>query len=138
MKLMASRVRSCEGGFTIVSALIAVVLLSIAVVALSGTTVYMLSLQTEASTRSTAAGLAAGYMEVVKTRDTSTLASESAANVDELGAISASGKFIRELIVGPGPAPNSKFVTINVLYPRGRSTMGDVELVTIIYEGVGQ
>ena len=134
----AQAVLSSERGFSLLTVLIAVVLVSVAVVALSGTTVYVLSMQTESTTRSTAAGIAAAYMEEVKTRPVATLASESELAVDETGRVNtAQLDFMRELVVEAGPAPKSKLITIRVRYPRGRSRMGRVELVTIIYEGVG-
>ena len=123
-------------GFSLLSVLIAMVLVSVAVVALSGTTVYVLSLHTESNVRTTAVGIAAAYMEDVKTRDVGSLASEEEVNVNEVGEANASGSFVRALSVVAGPAPKSKLVKVTVRYPRGRSSMGKVELVTIIYEGV--
>ncbi len=125
-----------ESGFTILSVLVAVVLIGVAVVALSGTTVYVLSLQTEAGVRSTSAGLASAYMEAVKTRRMVALVSEPDTQINELGEVDETGVFVRRLTVGLGPAPRSKLVTVTVLYPRGMTGMGKVELVTIIYEGV--
>ncbi|UCC71229.1 MAG: hypothetical protein JSV86_12645 [Gemmatimonadota bacterium] len=135
MKQAAQRGRS-ERGFSLLTVLIAIVLVSVAVVALSGTTVYVLSLRTESGVRATATGIAASYMEEVKTRRVLALASESGANVDELGDVDTAGQFVRSLIVAQGPVPNSKLLTITVLYPRGRAQMGKVELVTIVYEGL--
>ena len=133
----AGSILASKRGFTLLTVLIAVVLVSVAVVALSGTTVYVLSMQTESTTRSTAAGIAAAYMEEVKTRPVAALASEGQTAVDDVGRVNAGAAFLRELIVVPGPVPKSKLVTVRVLYPRGRSRMGKVEFVTIIYEGVG-
>jgi Tfp pilus assembly protein PilV len=135
MKMM-TQPASCERGFSILTVLIAIVLVSVAAVALSGTTVYVLSLQTESTVRSTATGLAAAYMETVKTRRVVSLGSEAEANVNEVGELAAEGDFVRSLTVASGPVPRSKLVTITVKYPRGRAKMGQVELVTIVYEGV--
>ncbi len=132
------RLLASERGFSILTVLIAVVLVSVAVVALSGTTVYVLSIQTESSVRSSAAGVAAAYMEEVKTRNTTTLVSEPQTSVLSSGLAQASATFLRELKVEDGAAPRSKLVTVTVRYPRGRASMGRVELVTIIYEGVGE
>ncbi len=133
----AQRVLASEDGFSILTVLISVVLVSIAIVALSGTTVYVLSLQTESRVRSTATGIAATYMEEVKTRPTESLASESQTAVDETGRAQDPAPFLRELIVQTGPDPKSKLITVRVHYPRGSSVMGKVELATIIYLGVG-
>ena len=127
-----------ERGFSILTVLIAVVLVSVAVVALSGTTVYVLSIQTESSVRSSAAGFAAAYMEEIKTRNTTTLVSEPETSVNSSGIAQGNGTFLRELKVEDGAAPRSKLVTVTVRYPRGRAQMGRVELVTIVYEGVGE
>ena len=129
-----------ESGFTLVTVMVAVVLVSVAVVALSGTSVYVLSLQTESTVRSAATGIASAYMEEVKTRRISRLASEAETNVNELGEDDAgpvsARLYVRTLVVKQGPAPSSRLVTVTVHYPRGRAKMGKVELVTIIYEGI--
>lgn len=135
MRAETQRLR-CERGFSILTVLIAIVLVSVAAVALSGTTVYVLSLRTESTVRSTAVGIASAYMESVKTRRIATLASEAGTNVNGLGEPDASGSFVRSLSVEPGPIPKSKLLTVSVQYPRGRANMGRVELVTIVYEGL--
>jgi len=124
-----------DTGFSLVSVLIAVVLVSLALVALSGSMVSISAFRTEANVRSTATDLAAAYMEDVKARDPASLASESAVNVDAQGQVSASGRYVRSLTVTAGTEPRSKRVTVTVAYPRGEATTGVIELVTIIYEG---
>ncbi len=135
----APRVLAERRGFSLITVLIAVVLISVAVVALSGTIVYVLSMQSESTVRSTAAGIAAAYMEEVKTRPVATLASEAVVAVDNTGrTVSATEKpYLREVTVDAGPVAKSKLVTVKVQYPRGTARMGRVEMVTIIYEGVG-
>lgn len=133
---MKRRAQGCEAGFSILTVLIAIVLVTVVVVALSGTTVYVLSLQTESTTRSTATSIASAYMESVKTRPVSTLNSEVEAGVDAVGELDASGDYVRSLSVEAGPVPKSKLVTVTVKYPRGEARMGRVELVTVVYEGV--
>jgi hypothetical protein len=133
---METRPLRCECGFSILTVLIAIVLVTVAAVALSGTTVYVLSLQTESMVRSTATGIASAYMESVKTRRVSTLNSEAESGVDEVGDPDASGDYLRSLTVEAGPVLRSKLVTVTVKYPRGSARMGRVELVTIVYEGV--
>ncbi len=133
---MKTRPLHSETGFSILTVLIAIVLVTVAAVALSGTTVYVLSLQTESTVRSTATGIASAYMEAVKTRRVATLISEAEAGVDELGDLDAGGDYLRSLTVEAGPVPKSKLLTVTVKYPRGRARLGQVELVTIVYEGV--
>ena len=124
-----------RSGFSILSVLIAVVLMGVGVAAVSSTSVYLLSLRTESTVRSTATGLAVTYMEEVKTRPTAGLTSESQVSIDEQGTTDPSGSFTRELVVGPGPVANSKLVELKVTYPTGLGRRGEVELVTIVYEG---
>lgn len=139
MRSSLRQLAASERGFSLITVMIAVVLVAVAVVALSGTTIYVLSMQTESTVRSTASGIAAAYMEDVKTRSVATLASEAETAVNSMGGAPVAGEtnFLRELIVEDGAAPKSKLVTIVVKYPRGRAQMGRVELVTIVYEGVG-
>lgn len=124
-----------RGGFSILSVLIAVVLMGVGVAAVSSTSVYLLSLQTEAAVRSTATGLAVTYMEDVKTRPTNSLESEATEAINELGELDASGGFTRELRVLAGPVTNSELVEVEITYPRGLGRRGTVTLVTIIYSG---
>lgn len=124
-----------RGGFSILSVLIAVVLMGVGVAAVSSTSVYLLSLRTESTVRSTATGLAVTYMEEVKTRPTAGLASESAVNINQQGQTDPDGSFTREMVVGTGPVANSKLVEVTVTYPTGLGRRGEVELVTIVYEG---
>lgn len=124
-----------RGGFSILSVLIAVVLMGVGVAAVSSTSVYLLSLRTESTVRSTATGLAVTYMEEVKTRPTAGLASETSVTLNQQGEADPGGSFTREMVVGPGPVANSKLVEVKIGYPTGLGRRGEVELVTIVYEG---
>lgn len=123
-------------GFSLVGVLIAVVLVSLALVALSGTMVSVVAFRNEAGVRSTAMRLGAAYLEQVKTRDPAALASETRVTVDELGAPDPGGRFARSLIVTDAAEPRSKRVVVTVEYPRGsQGDDGTVTLVSIIYTG---
>ncbi len=131
------QVERTDAGFTILSVLIAVILMAVGIVAVSGTAVYLMGLQTEASVRSTATGLAVSYMEQTKTRPVADLASEEPESIDETGAETPAGRFTRTLTVEPGPEPNSKLVTVTIGYPSGLGRVRSVQLVTIVYGGTG-
>ncbi len=124
-----------DGGFGILSVLIAIVLMGVGIAAVSSTSVYLLSLQTEAAVRSASTGIAVSYMEEVKTRPTNSLAAESVIDINDLGQAAPGGGFTRELKVSTGPVTNSKLVEVEVTYPTGLGRRGTVSLVTIIYEG---
>lgn len=125
-----------ERGFGMVSVLVAIVLLAIGVVAISASSAYMVSLQTDASERARATAIAVAYMEEVKMRVPQTLASEDTVAVSETGAVDADGAFRRALTVIPEPSvPDALRATVSVEYPSGFGRTGSVSMVTVIYSG---
>ncbi|MGD2153949.1 MAG: hypothetical protein PVG79_11835 [Gemmatimonadales bacterium] len=125
-----------EAGFSIMTVLVASVVMGVAVIALSGTTVYVLSLQTESDVRATAISLATAYMEEVKTRPIEEIVTESVVAVNEIGVEEESGRFSRALTVTAGPAPRSRLITVRVNFSGSQGRSGKIELITIVYEGV--
>ncbi len=124
-------------GFGLVSVLVAMVLLAVGVVALSSSSAFLVSLQTDASARSTAAAIGVSYMEEVKQRPPGTLASESPMSVNELGDADATGVFVRTLTVVDDPSsPEVARATVDVKYPAGMGRMRTISLVTLIYRGI--
>lgn len=131
-----SAVVSSERGFGIVSVLVAIVLLAIGVVAISASSAYMVSLQTDASERARATAIAVTYMEEVKMRAPATLATEDTVAVSVTGAATAGGAFRRSLTVVPDPSvPDALRATVSVQYPSGFGRTGTVVMVTVIYSG---
>ena len=131
-KLSAKREQ--QDGFSMISVLVAVILLGVGIMGLSSAGMVVMGSHTEASVRSTATAIAVGYMEQVKQRPT--LASESAVAVDETGQTNGNGKFQRSLTVADEPnVVKSKRVTIEVKYPSGWGRVSSVKLTTIIYQG---
>jgi Tfp pilus assembly protein PilV len=131
-----SAVVTSERGFGIVSVLVAIVLLAIGVVAISASSAYMVSLQTDASERARATAIAVTYMEEVKMREPATLASEDTVAVSGTGAATADGAFLRTLTVVPEPSvPDALRATVSVQYPSGFGRTGTVVMVTVIYSG---
>ena len=125
-----------KDGFSLVSVLVAMVLLAVGVVALSSSSAFLMSMQTDTSIRSTATSLAIAYMEEVKRRPARTLASEGPTTIDEIGLDSPDGHFVRSFTVTEDPsAPDVVKAMVDVKYPAGLGRTGRVEMVTIIYRG---
>jgi Tfp pilus assembly protein PilE len=118
-------------GFTLVSVIVAVALLTIGVLALSRTTTSVTYAQTSATSRTVALAIARAHMERVRSRNPWTLAPEPPVRVDATGALDAEGKFLRSVEVLE-EAPNLLRVTVEVTYPRG---IDPVKLVTLTYRG---
>lgn len=118
-------------GFTLISVLVAIVMLSIGLVALSRSQTVMMSMQNQLANGTTALGIARGYLEQVRGRDPWTLATEAATTVDDLGLPSANGTYTRSMTVTLD-ANNLLRTTISVTYPKQSSP---VQLVTLIYRG---
>ena len=122
----AESLRSLSG-FGIVSVLVAVVLLAVGIVALSSSSAFIVSMQTDAAERSRASAIAVTYMEQVKTRLPTEISSESPVRVDETGEPDENGAFIRSLVVTPeADTPDVVRATV-----RTRT----LELVTFIFTG---
>ncbi len=120
-----------ERGFTLLSVLIAIIMLSIGVVGLAGTIATVSSAHTETSTRSTALAIARGAMEDVRSREAKVLMSEAPVLVNDEGIPDASGRFTREVTVDEINRQLRR-ITVTVSYPRARKP---VELVTMTYVG---
>jgi hypothetical protein len=130
------RVMAGEGGYGMVSVLVAIVLLAAGVVALSTSSVFVSSLRNEAAVRSVAASIALGYMEDIKTRARGTLASEDPAKINEKGELDEGGDFLRVVDVVPDTTVvDAVRVKVKVGYPGPLGRTRAVEVVTIIYVG---
>ena len=119
-----------ESGVAMVGLIIAVLLLSVGLVALMTSAVAAFSLQTEAATRTTALEIASSYMETVKSRKPEYIVSETAVVVDEDGLPSEYGAFKRSVEVEPG-GKDLKNVKVLVDFPRAPRPL---ELVTLVYD----
>jgi type IV pilus assembly protein PilV len=121
-----------EGGFTLISVLIAIVMLSVGLVALARSQSMLMTTQNRLANANTALSIARGYMEQVRGRDPWTLATEAAVAVDELGVVNAAGTYQRSMDVTLD-ASNLARVTVRVTFPR--QTM-PVEVITLIYRAL--
>jgi Tfp pilus assembly protein PilV len=125
-----------EAGFGMVSVLVAMVLLAVAVVALSSSSTFLVSLQSDASGRSIATSLGIGYMEEVRRRPLESLASETAVRVTASGALDEGGAFVRSLTIEADPSLAEVLrATVEIVYPAGLGRRGTVRLETLIHRG---
>lgn len=123
-------------GFGLLGTMIALVLLSIAVVALTSAGVYAVAARTQSTVRSEATAIAVSYLEEVKTREAKTIVSEAAVTVDKDGAADEAGPYVRSLeVLKEENLENAMRITVIVEYPTGRERTGKVKLVTILYQG---
>lgn len=125
-----------EAGFGMVSVLVAMVLLAVAVVALSSSSTFLVSLQSDASGRSIATSLGIGYMEEVRRRPLESLASETAVRVNASGALDEGGAFVRSLTIEADPSLAEVLrAEVEIVYPAGLGRRGTVRLETLIHRG---
>lgn len=120
-----------EDGFTIISVLVAIVMLSIGILALSRSGTQAMAAQTLAGNRTTALAIGRAYMEDVRSRPPAQVQSESAVKVDETGSADANGVFTRSVVVR-NVRHNLKEVRVIVEFPRSNVP---IELVTLAYVG---
>lgn len=120
-------------GFGMVSVLVAMVLLAVAVVALSSSSAFLVTLQTDASGRSVATALGVAYMEEVQRRPHESLASENLVRVNTAGAVDEGGAFLRSLTVEADPSVADLLkITVEVEYPSGLGRRGRVRMETLL------
>ncbi len=120
--------RNSEAGFTLISVIMAVVILTIGLLALTKSQAVLLHAQSTSAMRSVALGISRNYVEEVRSRTPDPVA-EPAVSVDETGTLAADGKYRRSLEVAD-LGNNLYRVTCNVTYPQGAQP---VQIVTLIY-----
>ncbi len=118
-----------ERGFTLISVLIALVLLSVGMMALSRTGATVVKAHAGAAARTTALAIARGHMEVLRSRDPRSLESESPVQVNETGAVDTQGAYTRTVTV-TDLDHNLVRVELVVQFPRATQP---VELITLAY-----
>jgi Tfp pilus assembly protein PilV len=121
--------RRSEAGFTLISVMIAVILLSLGLIALAKAQGVLARSETDTANRSSALAIAQGYTEVIRSRDPSTLASEAPVQVDANGLPAAGGAYSRSTTV-TSDSPNLFRITVTVDYPRAAMPLS---IVTLIY-----
>lgn len=91
--------RAARAGFTLISVIIAIVLLSVGVLALAGANATALRVFNTEGVRTTALQIARAHMESLRGRDPTTLTSEGAVAVDELGQAVSGGRYSRTVTI---------------------------------------
>jgi len=121
--------RRSDRGFTLISVLLAVTMLTIGLVALARTQAVLTSAESGVSSRSVALSVASGYVEQLRGRDPWTLVSEAPVAVNGDGQPVAGGPYRRSTIVTLDQA-NLLRLRVQVAYPRGPSP---IDLTSLIY-----
>ena len=120
-------------GFTLVSMIVALVLLGVGVGALAHSSAETLKYQNIAQNKTNAIAIARTYVETLRTQDPWLMQTEPTVAVDQDGAVSTTGKFSRAMEFAV-ERQNLVRLTITVKYPR----MTDpVVLTTFLYRGNG-
>jgi Tfp pilus assembly protein PilV len=121
--------RGNEAGFTLISVMIAVILLSLGLIALAKAQGVLARSETDTANRSSALAIAQGYTEVIRSRDPAALASEPTVQVDANGLPAVGGAYSRFTTV-TSDSPNLLRITVTVNYPRAAVPLS---IVTLIY-----
>ena len=120
-------------GFTIVSMLVAIILLAVGMMSLATASASTMTLQTQAQNRTNAIAIARGYLELVRTRDPWTLVSEGTVKLNADGQVASTGAFTRSMQVTV-TRQNLLRVELAVSYPRSTQP---VTLTTSFFRGNG-
>ncbi len=120
-----------DAGMSLISVLVAIILLSIGVTAVSQVLTQSVTMQTIVAMRTTGLDIARSYMEEVKGRDPLTIASESAVQVNERGEVDSNGAFTRELTVVSVDLHLDEVVVIVTL-----PLSNPIRLLSWVYDGV--
>lgn len=120
-----------DAGYSLISVIVAIVLLSVGVLSLSQLLTQSVSMQTVIATRTTALDVARSYMEEVRGLDPLTVQAVPAERVNERGEQDSNGLFTRELTI--------ETVTLHLVEATVIVTLpqsNPIRLVTWIYDGV--
>lgn len=118
-----------QRGYSLISMMVAMVLLSVGVLALMRTTSEIVEGYGTTSIRTAALSIARGYLEELRTRDPATLVTEPAVTVNDSGVADVNGNFSRSVTV-TSPQGNLRQVVVTVDFPRAAQP---IELVTLVY-----
>jgi Tfp pilus assembly protein PilV len=123
--------RRARGGFTLISVMVALVMLSVGLLALAKVQSSLVKTQRDTNLRATALTVARSYVEDLRSRDPWTLATEAAVKVDLQGRPAAAGPLTRSTTVTQDSA-NLLRITVQVDYPGQNQP---VQLITMAYRG---
>lgn len=120
-------------GFTLISMIVAIVLLTVGIMALGNANTNTIKHQTMAQNRTNALAIARAYLEEVRSRDPWALTSESPESVGPDGSPVADGVYTRSMNITE-ERQNLLLVELIVDFPRAEQP---VRLVTYQYRGSG-
>ncbi len=123
--------RRAKSGFTLISVMVALVMLSVGLLALAKVQSSLVKTQRDTNLRATALTVARSYVEDLRSRDPWTLATEAAVKVDLQGRPAAAGPLTRSTTVTQDSA-NLLRITVQVDYPGQNQP---VQLITMAYRG---
>jgi len=121
-----------DSGFSLIAVLVAIVLLSIGLLAISRASTQVLTMHTSAASRSAGLAVARTHMETLRSQDPATIVSQSEVVVNAEGQLDASGPFYRTVVVD-SISHNLKAIRVRVTWPRASAP---VELVTMAFFSV--
>ena len=119
-----------DAGFSLISVLVALILLSVGILSISNVLTQSVAMQTISAQRTSALTIAQTTMELIRAMDPLTVTAQAVTTVDESGTPDVNGVFTREVTLGD-PGRNLIEVTVIVTAPRSNPT----RLVTWIYDG---
>ncbi len=119
-----------NAGFGLIGVIVAMVLLSVGILSLSGVLTQSVGMQTMISQRTNALYVAQATMETIRAMDPLTVTAQSEIAVNEDGEPDVNGIFTRTVAIGD-PGRNLIEVTVTVTSPRSTP----IRLVTWIYDG---
>ena len=123
--------RRPDAGMSLISVMVAIILLSIGVTSVSQVLTQSVAMQTIVAMRTTGLGVARSYMEEVRGRDPLTVTAEAEVRVNARGELDSNGRFLRELTIQTVDLHLVE-ATVIVTLPRSNA----IRLVTWIYDGV--
>lgn len=118
-------------GFTVVSMLVAIILLAVGLTSLATASGNTITMQTLAQNRTNAIAIARSFMEEVRTRDPWTLVSETGVRLNADGQTVATGAYVRAMEVAV-TRQNLLRINVTVAFPRGTQP---VTLTTSFFRG---
>ncbi|MCU0649400.1 MAG: prepilin-type N-terminal cleavage/methylation domain-containing protein [Gemmatimonadaceae bacterium] len=125
--------RRARRGFTMISMLVALVLLSVGVLALAQANAASIKVGTRSANRGVALGIARAYLEEVRTRDPWAVTNETAIRVGADGVPNSTGAYTRTL-TATVERVNLLRVSISVDYP---NPTGPIAVDTYLYRPNG-
>lgn len=124
-----------QGGFGLIEAIIAMLLLAIAALAIAGEVTLTMASNNMAGEQSRAVSLAAQRLEELKARPAEEVVDEPKKDINALGE-EGSGPYVRWVEVeDDGAGGGTKTIRVFVEYGAGRFGRRSMNLVTIIYAG---